>query len=70
VTALHPHGKGDARAIDHSDAGMCMPTDRALPEPPPLIDQLCAALGPELAPVVDAEGRVVEVRRVRAEVRS
>ena len=53
------------------ESGMCEPTDRAEPDDPPaLIDQLLELLGPDLAPVVDAQGRVVEVRRVRAEMLS
>ena len=46
------------------ESGMCEPTDRAEPDAPPaIIDQLCAELGPELAPVLDAQGRVVELVR-------
>lgn len=37
-------------------------------DPPALIDQLAAIMGPSMALVVDGQGRVVEVRRVRAEV--
>ena len=58
TTTGQPHhlGTGDAR-----DPSTSVPPDHDAP--PAIIDQLCAELGPELAPVVDAQGRVLEVVR-------